>query len=357
MKFIDEIEVLIKAGNGGDGSVHFCRKKFMPRGGPDGGDGGRGGDVYLIADSRLQSLGHLRKSGNYEAQSGGNGRGDKCSGAAGEDLYIPVPVGTQIEEIESGKVIGDMTQPDKTLLVARGGKGGFGNIHFATSVRQAPDFAKPGLPGQTARIRLNLKLFADVGLVGLPNAGKSTLLSALSRKESKIADYPFTTLTPNIGVVEADDYRRLLLADIPGIIEGASRGTGLGLSFLRHIERVQLIVYVIDIGSPDAASELSMLKNELASYSEKLLELPVIVTLNKSDLISYDNELEEQIIERININEIMGKSGSQIKVHCISSLEKHGLDTLKKSMFSFFPGRTLAESYTKKTALPISSDS
>ncbi len=344
MKFVDEVEIMVRGGKGGPGVVHFLREKYREFGGPDGGDGGRGGDVYLYANSGMQTLGHLIRRPILAAQNGAPGAAQKCSGLTGEDLTIHVPLGTQVEDADTGEIIGDLDRAEKKLLVAKGGKGGLGNQHFANSVNQAPEYAQPGLPGDEKRLRLNLKLIADVGLVGLPNAGKSTLIAAVSRSHPKIADYAFTTLIPNLGMVYGPEYRRLLLADIPGIIEGASKGAGLGLSFLRHIERVRAIVYVMDISSLDPVGELEMLRSELASYSQDLLERKTLIVLNKMDVIDYDPAFAADAIRRLSDPALWQAPARGVpEILTISAKENTGTDVLVTKLFEIFPEPTFAE--------------
>lgn len=342
MKFVDELEISVQGGHGGPGSVHFLREKFRPFGGPDGGDGGKGGDVYITSHSSIPALGHLYGRSHFHAPAGEPGRGKNCHGSDGSDIEIRVPVGTEIIDLDTEEVVGDLDRAGMKILAARGGKGGLGNSNFANSVNQAPVYAQPGLQGDSRRLQLKLKLLADCGFVGLPNAGKSTLLAALSRSHPKIADYAFTTLTPNLGVAEGEDLRRVLLADIPGIIEGASRGAGLGLSFLRHIERVKLIVFVLDIGSLDPVAQLGMLKNELESYSKELLKRPAIVVMNKMDEINYDYEFAETAAAPLRKKDLWKKSGVPPIVF-VSALEKKGTGDLLKIIFSFFKEPTFAE--------------
>jgi GTP-binding protein len=344
MKFIDEIDLHVKAGNGGVGIVHFLHEKYREYGGPDGGDGGCGGDIYLKVNSGILTLGHLLKHDTYKAQDGEPGKSKNKTGSDGEDLIIQLPQGTVVEDIDGGEVLGELTRPDSIFLVARGGKGGLGNQHFASSVNQAPRFAKPGLPGEEKYLRLNLKLIADAGLIGLPNAGKSTLLDAVSRSHPRIADYAFTTLTPNLGVLESENERRLIIADIPGIIEGAHKGAGLGLSFLRHIERVRVIIYVLDVTSMDAVSDLRMLQSELSSYSEELMNRPAMVLLNKMDCIDYDEEFARNIIEKLKEKSLWKKNKQKPQFLTLSAKEKHGLEAFYKKLFGMFEGSsTLAE--------------
>ena len=236
MKFVDEAIITVQSGNGGSGCVSFRRERFIPRGGPDGGDGGAGGDVILLASPRKRTLHHFQYKKNFKAPNGAHGQGKQKTGKTGEDLTIEVPPGTLVTCIDSGEILKDLTKPDKTFILAKGGRGGQGNIHFKTSTRRAPRFAQPGEPGQTLTVKLELKLLADVGIIGLPNAGKSTLISTISSARPKIGNYPFTTLTPNLGVVQNPKGEPFIIADIPGLIEGAHQGAGLGTRFLRHIE-------------------------------------------------------------------------------------------------------------------------
>lgn len=347
MSFVDEIEVAVRGGHGGPGSAHFRREKYRPKAGVDGGDGGRGGDVIIEAKTALQSLGHFKNKSVFAAQDGEPGDANNCSGAAGNHLTIYVPPGTEIIDADTDEVLSDLLTVDARLTVARGGKGGLGNTHFVNSVNQAPTYAQPGLPGDERRITLRLKLMADAGLVGLPNAGKSTLIAAVSDSKSRIADYPFTTLVPHLGVVENTDFRRLLIADIPGIIEGAHKGAGLGLSFLRHIERVRAIVYVIDIQSMDPVEDLRLLQSELASYSAELLNRPYIVLLNKMDTIGYDESFAQatatEIIQRLKSNKPDAEH-----ILAVSARENRNLDKLISILFEYFPGPTFAESLLLK---------
>lgn len=344
MKFIDEIQIRVKGGHGGAGSVHFLREKYRPNGGPDGGDGGHGGDVILEAHSGTQTLGHLYSNKTYSAERGEDGRGKKCAGGAGGHITVRVPVGTEVIDEDTGEKLGDLLHPGMTLVAAKGGKGGLGNQHFATSVNQSPEYAQPGLPGDDKMLTLRLKLLADAGLIGLPNAGKSTLLDAVSHAHPGIADYAFTTLTPNIGVVTHGEHRRFLLADIPGIIEGAHRGAGLGLSFLRHIERVGVVLYVIDIGSLDAVADLNMLKSELGSYSPELLERPALLILNKMDQAKYDTDFARTIAAELTKPELWEDCRTGVpETIFVSALEKKGLDDMIDCVFQLLPEETFAE--------------
>lgn len=280
--FIDEVKISIKAGKGGDGVVSFRRERYVPKGGPDGGDGGDGGSVILEADRNLSDLSLFNQIKKFKAESGQNGMTKKMKGKDGEDLILKVPLGTQV--YENDLLVEDILKHDQRIILAEGGRGGWGNQHFATSIKQAPKWSKQGLPGQTRLLRLELKTIADIGLVGLPNAGKSTLLSVLTSARPKIANYPFTTLAPNLGAIKAKD-RTIIIADIPGLIEGASEGKGLGDKFLRHIERTKTILHVIDAGSEDIKRDYKTIRSELELFSKKLAKKREIVVLNKSDII------------------------------------------------------------------------
>ncbi|MDE0005065.1 MAG: GTPase ObgE [Rhodospirillaceae bacterium] len=283
--FSDEARLWVKAGDGGDGSVHFRREKYVPRGGPDGGDGGRGGSVYLVADTSLNTLWSLRRR-HYKAAAGGRGSKQRQHGAAGSDLTIKVPVGTLVRPVGSKDAIADLAEPAQRVMVARGGRGGLGNTHFATATNQAPRFAQKGEPGEERELYLELKLLADVGLVGKPNAGKSTLLSVISAARPKVAAYAFTTLEPLLGIVTVDE-TSIVVADLPGLIEGAHRGVGLGHEFLRHVERTRLLIHVVDASGwsgSDPVADFREINEELAAYNPALAQRPQIVAANKLDL-------------------------------------------------------------------------
>jgi GTP-binding protein len=286
MDFIDEAEVEVQGGRGGNGCVSFRREKFVPKGGPDGGDGGHGGSVLVRADPNLSTLFGLRHRRRFRAEDGENGKGKNMHGKDGKDIVIRLPRGTVVLDPSTDAVLGDLTEVGQEMVVARGGRGGKGNMNFATPTLQAPDFAKPGLEGQNLRIRLELKLLADVGLVGLPNAGKSTMLAAVSAARPKIADYPFTTLIPNLGIVQYGEYNSFVMADIPGLLEGAHLGKGLGDQFLRHIERTRVLVFLIESTSESPEAVFAVLMNELGSYNPELLEKPRILVLTKIDLLA-----------------------------------------------------------------------
>lgn len=281
--FLDEATIFVQAGDGGAGSNHFHREKYVPLGGPDGGDGGTGGDVILRADRSVNTLFAFKRKRRFTAESGQPGGANRMHGRSATDLVIEVPVGTVVRDAESGEVLGDLTADNQMLVVARGGKGGMGNVHFKTSTNQAPNFAEKGQPGTARWLELELKVIAEAGLIGLPNAGKSTLLSVITAARPKIADYPFTTLSPNLGVVEAGDYT-FVVADIPGLIEGASDGVGLGHEFLRHIERTLVLVHVVDAGADDPLDAFRQIEHELHEYDAALLGKPQLVVLNKLDI-------------------------------------------------------------------------
>ena len=298
MRFVDEAKIQVRAGKGGHGCLSFRREKFVPRGGPDGGNGGDGGSVYLRADSRLLSLYDFRLKRLYEARNGQPGQGSQCDGKKGEDLVLGLPVGTLVfaEGPEGERLLADLSEPDSLVLAARGGRGGWGNQHFATPTRQVPRFAKAGLPGESHDVILELKLLADVGLIGFPNVGKSTLLSVVSKARPKIANYHFTTLYPNLGVVYVDEGVSFVMADIPGIIEGAADGAGLGHDFLRHIDRCRLLVHVVDVSGSegrDPVADFDAINAELAQYSPELATRPQIVVANKTDIMEDEALLEK----------------------------------------------------------------
>ncbi|MGH7559118.1 MAG: GTPase ObgE [Gemmatimonadota bacterium] len=284
MQFVDEARISVKAGAGGSGCVSFRREKYVPRGGPDGGKGGQGGDVVIEVDTNLTTLYDYRYRTRYQARGGEHGSGNNRTGADGEDVRLRVPEGTIVRDAETGELLGDLTGAGQSVVVARGGRGGRGNAAFAGPTRQTPRRADTGEPGEEREIVLELKLIADVGLVGSPNAGKSTLLSRISAARPKIADYPFTTLTPNLGVVAPGEGRSFVVADIPGLIEGAAEGKGLGHRFLRHLERTRVLCFLIDVTTPDPQAEYETLKRELSEWSPALLERPRIVVWSKRDL-------------------------------------------------------------------------
>jgi GTP-binding protein len=297
MKFVDEVRIYVKAGDGGNGAVAFRREKFVERGGPSGGDGGNGGSVVFVADPQLTTLLDFRYQQHHRAKNGENGMGSDCNGRAAEDLILKVPAGTLIRDAGSGELLADLSEPGQRYVAAQGGRGGLGNMNFATSTRQTPRFAQEGTKGEERTLVLELKLLADVGLLGFPNAGKSTLISRVSRARPKIADYPFTTLVPNLGMVQYKDNLSFVMADIPGLIEGASEGVGLGHQFLRHVERCKVLIHLIDMGAEGEGREplrdYEILNRELERYSAELAKKPQVVAPNKLDLTESRERLEK----------------------------------------------------------------
>jgi GTP-binding protein len=320
MQFIDQVEIQVQAGNGGDGMVAFRREKYVPAGGPAGGNGGKGGDVILKAVENLQTLLDFRYNHLFKAEDGKRGGPKNMTGASGDDRLIEVPCGTMIYDAETDEVLSDLVDPDQTFYAAKGGKGGLGNAHFLSNHNRAPERALPGLPGEARFLRLELKLLAEVGIIGLPNAGKSTLISALSAARPKIADYPFTTLIPNLGVVRKPNGDGTVFADIPGLIEGAHLGVGLGHDFLRHIERTRLLLHVIDSTQPDPIATYQTIQDELLAYDHGLATRPQIVALNKIDALPPDQDLEPLINH---LQEI-----SHAPVFCISAATRDGLEPM-----------------------------
>ncbi len=297
MQFIDHAEIEVEAGKGGDGIVSFRREKYVPAGGPSGGNGGRGGSVFFKAVENLQTLLDFRYARSFRADDGKRGGPNNCTGAAGKDLIIEIPCGTVIYDADTGEILGDLVENEQTLCVAHGGKGGLGNQHFLSNRNRAPEYALPGLEGEKRNLRLELKLLAEVGIIGLPNAGKSTLISALSAARPKIANYPFTTLIPNLGVVRKPSGDGTVFADIPGLIEGAHEGVGLGHEFLRHIERTRLLLHLIDLTDSDPIANYQTIQQELEAYGRGLPDRPQLVVLNKVDAV--DSEILEAIHEQL----------------------------------------------------------
>ncbi len=334
MKFVDEAIIAVQSGDGGSGCVSFRREKFIERGGPDGGDGGKGGDVVFKTTSQKRTLYQFRYKKNFKAQKGRHGQGKQKHGKGGKDLIIEIPPGTVLFDLDTGEVLKDFTQPGESFLVAKGGRGGQGNKKFTTSTNRAPRFAQPGEPGENKNLKLELKLLADVGIIGFPNAGKSTLISVISSARPKVGNYPFTTLTPNLGVVQTDWGDSFVVADIPGLIEGAHTGVGLGISFLRHIERTTLLVHLIDTASIDTDAPLASyeaINRELALYSEKLATKRQIVVLNKLDLTGtkekaeiFQAALKEK--EVVLISAISGKGTKKLTSRIVESLQSINLE-------------------------------
>jgi GTP-binding protein len=316
--FIDYVKINCRSGNGGAGSKHFRREKHVPNGGPDGGDGGRGGHVILKGNSQHWTLLHLKYRKHIKAEHGVAGEGGRRAGAQGKDEIIEVPLGTVAKDAETGEIIGEVTQDGEKIVLLSGGRGGLGNFHFRNSTNQAPEYAQPGEEGEEAWIILELKVLADVGLVGFPNAGKSTLLSVVSAAKPEIADYPFTTLTPNLGVVAYRDYKSFIMADIPGIIEGASEGKGLGLRFLRHIERNSILLFLVSADSENPAKEYKTLLKELKQYNPELLDKKRILGISKCDLVD-----EKQITK------MKKKIPEDLPYVFFSSYTNQGIDELK----------------------------
>jgi len=321
MKFIDQVEILIKAGAGGNGCMSFRREKYVPRGGPDGGNGGHGGDVIIVADpSKHTLLDHAYRK-HYSAERGRHGKGKDQTGASGRNAIVPVPVGTVVSNAATGEILDDLVERGQKLVAARGGRGGRGNARFATSTDQAPRRFENGEPGEELKVKLTLKLLADVGEVGLPNVGKSTLISVISAARPKIADYPFTTLVPNLGVVKSPNYASFVVADMPGLIEGAHLGKGLGLEFLKHIERTRLILHLVDITRPDPMEDYKKIRHELESYGMGIERKPEIVVVAKID-IAPDSKTVTSVVDKFRRN--------GIEAVAISAVAHKGLDKLIK---------------------------
>ncbi len=303
--FVDSVELKLSSGKGGQGCSSFRREKFVPKGGPDGGDGGRGGDVWFVVDKNTDTLSHFKGKTHLKAQNGRPGQPRKCAGKTGESIYIRVPPGTQVVDAQTGEVLLDLTEDGRRVKFLQGGKGGLGNVHFRSSTNQRPTYAQPGKPGEEREVRLELKLIADVGLVGFPNVGKSTLISRISNAHPEVADYEFTTLTPKLGVVTIDEYRSFVMADIPGIIEGASDGRGLGIEFLKHIERTKTLLLMIDAANyREVAHQYEALKQELERYSTELAKRPFAVALTRIDALQEDevNEKMRQLLASLGLS-------------------------------------------------------
>lgn len=344
MKFVDEATIRVQAGDGGNGCVSFRREKFVPLGGPNGGDGGDGGSVYLIAREGLNTLADFRVTRTFQAQRGENGMGWDCTGKSGEDLYVPVPVGTLAYDDDTDELIGDLLHGQQTLLVARGGFHGLGNTRFKSSTNRAPRKATHGTPGERRRLRLELKLLADVGLLGLPNAGKSTLIRAVSAARPKVADYPFTTLHPNLGVVSVGPTRSFMMADIPGLIEGAAEGAGLGIQFLKHLQRTRLLLHVVDAapfeGTGDPVEDAKTIVRELKKFSPELAGRERWLVLNKLDLLPEEERETRcaEIVKRLRwkgpvfrISAIKREGTEQLCYAIMDYLEQHPRQTLQET--------------------------
>ena len=344
MQFIDQTEIEVQAGKGGDGIVAFRREKFVPAGGPSGGNGGKGGSVIFVADSNLQTLLDFKYKHCFRAENGGRGGPKNRTGASGKDLVIEVPCGTNIYDEQTGELIGDLIKNGQTLLVAQGGKGGLGNKHFLSNSNRAPEYALPGLEGETKVLRLELKLLAEVGIIGLPNAGKSTLISALSAARPKIADYPFTTLIPNLGVVRKKTGDGTVFADIPGLIEGASQGAGLGHDFLRHIERTRVLLHLIDGTSDNVCQDYQTIMQELQVYGRGLAERPQVVALNKIDAVDRESQNLEAL--KIELNHL-----SHAPVFLVSAVTGAGVEAMLEQIWEILEQLSLSEANDGVTLL------
>ncbi len=331
MKFVDEVTIKVAAGDGGNGCVSFRREKFVPRGGPDGGDGGDGGSVWLEADEGLNTLADFRHTRSFAAQRGENGMGRQMYGKGGDSITVRVPVGTVVTDVDTGEQLGDLTRHGQRLLVARGGKGGLGNVHFKSSVNRAPRRATPGTPGERRELRLELKVLADVGLLGMPNAGKSTFIRAVSSARPKVADYPFTTLYPNLGVVSVGLNRSFVVADIPGLIEGASEGAGLGIRFLKHLARTRLLLHLVDAApldpDHDPVRDVRVLEDELVKFDPELAQRERWLVLNKLDLLPAD-------AREARVAELVERLGWQGPVFAISALSGEGTVQLSQQIMN-----------------------
>lgn len=340
MKFVDEATIDIAAGNGGAGCMSFRREKFIPFGGPNGGDGGRGGSVFAVADRNLNTLIDYRYARRHEARNGEAGRGSDQFGAAADDIVLRMPVGTIVKDLETDQVIAELLVPGEPVLLAKGGDGGFGNMHFKTSTNRAPRQKTPGWPGEQKKLKLELRVLADVGLLGMPNAGKSTLIAAISNARPKIADYPFTTLHPNLGVVRAGPDRSFVVADIPGLIEGASEGAGLGHQFLRHLQRTRLLLHMVDLAPFDDAidpvAQAKAIVKELRKYDEALYEKPRWLVLNKLDMVPAD-EREARVKDFVKRLRWKGP------VFQVSALTREGLEPMVQAIYEHVAAQARAE--------------
>lgn len=328
--FVDYVKIYVSSGKGGKGSTHLHREKFIEKGGPDGGDGGRGGHVYLKGNKGLWTLFHLKFAKHVRAGHGGDGGSDRSTGADGQDQYIDVPLGTVVRDKETNEILFEITEHDEVKILAKGGKGGLGNWHFRTSTNQTPRYAQPGLPGEELDVILELKVLADVGLVGFPNAGKSTLLSVMTAAKPKIADYPFTTLKPNLGIVAYRDFQSFVMADIPGIIEGAAEGKGLGHYFLRHIERNSILLFMVPADSMDIKKDYEILLDELRRYNPEMLDKDRLLIVTKCDMLDEELKSELQSELKIQIKDVL--------FMFISSVAQQGLQELKDKLWQMING-------------------
>ena len=336
MKFIDEARIEVIAGDGGNGVASFCREKFRPFGGPDGGDGGRGGSIYAVADRNINTLVDYRYSKLHKAKDGENGRGSDCYGKGADDIYLRMPVGTLVIDNETGETVADLTEHEQVVLLVKGGEGGWGNIHFKTSTNRAPRQKTDGKPGERRELRLELKVLADVGLLGMPNAGKSTFITAVSNARPKVADYPFTTLHPNLGVVRVSHEKSFVIADIPGLIEGAAEGAGLGHQFLRHLQRTRLLLHIVDLApfseEVDPVKEAKAIVKELKKYDESLFDKPRWLVLNKLDMVPADERAKR-------IKDFTKRFGWKGPVYEISALTREGCEELILDIYNYLAER------------------
>ncbi|MES2934722.1 MAG: GTPase ObgE [Pseudomonadota bacterium] len=345
MKFIDEAKIEVIAGDGGNGVASFCREKFRPFGGPDGGDGGKGGSIFAVADRNINTLVDFRYSKMHKARDGENGRGADCYGKGADDIKLRMPVGTLIIDNNDGELIADLTEHGQEVLIAKGGEGGWGNIHFKSSTNRAPRQKSEGKEGERRELRLELKVLADIGLLGMPNAGKSTFISAVSNARPKIADYPFTTLHPNLGVVRVSHEKSFVIADIPGLIEGASDGAGLGIQFLRHLQRTRLLLHIVDLApfdNVDPVKEAKAIVKELKKYDESLFDKPRWLVLNKLDMVP-DEERKKRV------KDFVKRFGWKGPVFEISALTRDGCSELVTEIYDYISLQRQAEQRTEET--------
>ncbi|WP_076593362.1 Obg family GTPase CgtA [Herminiimonas arsenitoxidans] len=345
MKFIDEAKIEVIAGDGGNGVASFCREKFRPFGGPDGGDGGKGGSIYAVADRNINTLVDFRFAKMHKAKDGENGRGADCYGKGADDIMLRMPVGTLIIDNNDGELVADLTEHGQEVLIAKGGEGGWGNIHFKSSTNRAPRQKSEGKEGERRELRLELKVLADIGLLGMPNAGKSTFISAVSNARPKIADYPFTTLHPNLGVVRVSHEKSFVIADIPGLIEGASDGAGLGIQFLRHLQRTRLLLHIVDLApfdNVDPVKEAKAIVKELKKYDEALFDKPRWLVLNKLDMVP-----EEE--RKTRVKDFIKRFGWKGPVFEISALTREGCSELVTEIYDYIALQRQAEQRTEET--------
>jgi GTP-binding protein len=347
MKFIDEAKIEVIAGNGGNGVASFCREKFRPFGGPDGGDGGKGGSIWAVADRNINTLVDYRFSKLHKARNGENGRGADCYGKGADDIFLRMPVGTLIIDQNDGEIVADLTEHGQEILLAKGGEGGWGNIHFKSSTNRAPRQKSDGKEGERRELRLELKVLADVGLLGMPNAGKSTFITAVSNARPKIADYPFTTLHPNLGVVRVSHEKSFVIADIPGLIEGAAEGAGLGHQFLRHLQRTRLLLHIVDLApfneTVDPVKEAKAIVQELKKYDESLYDKPRWLVLNKLDMIAEDERKKRT-------KDFIKRFGWKGPVFEISALTRDGCDELVNAIYQYLEEQRQQEYRAEETA-------